>query len=170
MSSGKRKSRQLAMQVLFSWDVQGDKNAAMAEQIVSDGSEDSEVRQRALEMAAAAWEGRETADQWVARLAPQWPTHRQPSVDRNLLRLAIWELIHAAAPPKVVLDEAIELAKLFSTEQSPAFVNAVLDAVLKEHQKTLATEGTENTENPKTIIATDKNQMHTDEENSKSEI
>jgi len=82
--------------------------------------------------AKAAWENREQADAWVERLAPQWPPRRQPGVDRAILRLAVWELTSGETPPKVVIDEAIELAKSFSTEQSPAFVNGVLDAVLKE--------------------------------------
>jgi N utilization substance protein B len=56
-------------------------------------------------------------------------------VDRSLLRLAVWELTCGLTPPKVVLDEAIEVAKSFSTENSPAFINGVLDAVLKELQK-----------------------------------
>ncbi len=54
------------------------------------------------------------------------------NVDRNLIRMAVWELTNSDTPPKVVIDEAIELAKEFSTEQSPAFVNGVLDAVLRE--------------------------------------
>ena len=54
-------------------------------------------------------------------------------MDRGILRLAVWELTNADTPPKVVIDEAIELSKAFSTEQSPAFINGVLDAVLKEH-------------------------------------
>ena len=58
-------------------------------------------------------------------MAPQWPTRRQPAVDRSILRLAVWELTNTQTPPKVVLDEAIELAKHFSTEQSAAFVNGV---------------------------------------------
>ena len=104
----------------------------MAEQVMLGGTPDAEVRQDALRMAEGAWEQRELADQWVERLAPQWPPRRQPGVDRNLLRLGVWELTHASTPPKVVIDEAIELAKEFSTEQSAAFVNGVLDAVLKE--------------------------------------
>ncbi|MGH7179274.1 MAG: transcription antitermination factor NusB, partial [Tepidisphaeraceae bacterium] len=52
----------------------------------------------------------------------------------NILRLAVYELTSGAVPPKVAIDEAIELAKTYSTENSPAFVNGVLDAVLKEHQ------------------------------------
>ena len=53
---------------------------------------------------------------------------------RGILRLAVWELTSAGTPPKVVIDEAIELAKHFSTEQSAAFVNGVLDAVLRENR------------------------------------
>jgi N utilization substance protein B len=69
---------------------------------------------------------------------PQWPPRRQPGVDRNLIRLAVWELTNTVTPPKVIIDEAIELAKQFSTEQSAAFVNGVLDSVLKEHEKLIA--------------------------------
>ena len=79
-------------------------------------------------------EQRQAIDQRLERIAPQWPPRRQPAVDRNLLRLAVWELTNLQTPPKVVIDEAIELAKEFSTEQSPAFVNGVLDAILKENQ------------------------------------
>ncbi len=133
--SKKRKARELAMQVLFLWDTNSDNNEILAAQVVNDGTGDDDVRRDALAMAAQAWNGREVADRWVVRLAPQWPTRRQPGVDRSLLRLAVWELTGGTqTPPKVVIDEAIELAKEFSTEQSPAFVNGVLDAILKEYQ------------------------------------
>jgi N utilization substance protein B len=135
MSIGKRKSRELAMQVLFSWDVKGDRDAGMAQQMLDDADNEAGVRNRAMQMAEAAWLIRQATDEWVIRLAPQWPTNRQPGVDRALLRLAVWELTNTDTPPKVVIDEAIEMAKQFSTEQSPAFINGVLDAVLKEHQK-----------------------------------
>jgi N utilization substance protein B len=134
--SKKRKARELAMQVLFLWDTQGDNSDVAAAQVVNDGTHDDEVRRDALAIAAAAWNGREIADRWVVRLAPQWPTRRQPGVDRSILRLAVWELTGGTlTPPKVVIDEAIELAKEFSTEQSPAFVNGVLDAILKEFKQ-----------------------------------
>jgi N utilization substance protein B len=139
MSIGKRKSRELAMQVLFSWDVKGDRDAGMAQQMLDDADNQPGVRNRAMRMADAAWLIRQATDQWVIRLAPQWPTNRQPGVDRALLRLAVWELTNTDTPPKVVIDEAIEMAKQFSTEQSPAFINGVLDAVLKEHQKPIET-------------------------------
>jgi N utilization substance protein B len=135
MSTAKRKSRELAMQVLFSWDVKGDRDAGMAQQMLEDADDESGVRVRAMQMADAAWLIRQATDEWVVRIAPQWPTNRQPGVDRALLRLAIWELTNTDTPPKVVLDEAIEMAKQFSTEQSPAFINGVLDAVLKESEE-----------------------------------
>src|SRR5580658_7190664 len=140
----RRKVRELAMQILFVWDTQGSAERALSEQIVADGSEDLEIRKSALDMAAGVWEQRETIDARVERIAPQWPPRRQPGVDRNIIRLAVWELTNSATPPKVVIDEAIELAKEFSTEQSASFVNGVLDAVLHEKQ-TLASEPTPQT-------------------------
>jgi N utilization substance protein B len=128
----KRKSRQLAMQILFLWDAHGDADQDLAQRVVETGSDEATVRTRAMSMASGAWEMRQTTDQWLERLAPQWPPRRQPGVDRSLLRLAVWELTSIDTPPKVVLDEAIEMAKEFSTENSPAFINGVLDAVLRE--------------------------------------
>ena len=123
------------MQALFLWDTNGERDVDLARPIVEEGaSEDETIRRSALEMASGAWEQRAAIDAQIERLAPQWPPRRQPGVDRNLIRLAVWELTNTDTPPKVVLDEAIELAKKFSTEQSPSFVNGVLDAVLREHQ------------------------------------
>ncbi len=122
------------MQTLFLWDAAGKEDVETARQLVSDGTEDHDVRRAALDMASGVWGQRETIDAWVERLAPQWPPRRQPGVDRSLIRLGVWELTNSDTPPKVVIDEAIELAKQFSTEQSPSFVNGVLDSVLKERQ------------------------------------
>ena len=124
--------RRLALQVLFLFDSQGIVEQDMALRALEQGSDDVEARLEAFAMAKGAWEWREQSDAIIERLAPQWPPRRQPGVDRNLLRLAVWELTHKDTPPKVVLDEAIELAKEFSTQDSPKFVNGVLDAVLKE--------------------------------------
>src|SRR5207237_4533222 len=132
MSTKKTQGLQLALQLLFLFDAHGGVDEQMALTASHDASDDPVTRMRATEMAKGAWEHRETNDAWIERLAPQWPPRRQPGVDRNILRLAVWELTNTDTPPKVVIDEAIELAKSFSTEQSPAFVNGVLDAVLRE--------------------------------------
>lgn len=88
-------------------------------------------RTRAFESAHAAWTAREQADEFFAALAPTWPANRQPIVDRSILRLSWHELKAGKTPPRVVVDEAIEMAKEFSTEKSPAFINALLDKAMK---------------------------------------
>jgi transcription antitermination protein NusB len=137
--TGRRKVRELAMQVLFLWDTNGESDPLLAAQVAGDDRDvTDEMRRDALRLATDAWAARESSDSWIARLAPQWPPKRQPGVDRSILRLAVHELTSGQTPPKVVIDEAIELAKSFSTEQSPGFVNAVLDSVLKEHKQITA--------------------------------
>jgi N utilization substance protein B len=132
----KSRARELAMQVLFLWDANGapDPEAIKSVRGSEESTEpqDDETLRLTAAMADGAWEHRQAADEWVARLAPQWPTRRQPGVDRSILRLAVWEMTHTDVPHKVAVDEAIELAKRFSTEHSPSFVNGVLDAVLRE--------------------------------------
>lgn len=125
------------MQVLFTWDSHGADDAAMAEHVLHQTGEES-LRSPALEMARGAWSQRQIIDIRLERVAPQWPPRRQPGVDRAILRLSLWELTNMPTPPKVVIDEAIELSKSFSTENSPAFVNGVLDAVMRENAALLA--------------------------------
>ena len=85
------------------------------------------ARLQAVELAVAAWGDREAADAAVQERAPDWPTHRQPPIDRAILRLAIHELRSGRNDTRVVLNEAVELAKQFGSAQSPAFINGVLD-------------------------------------------
>ena len=92
---------------------------------------DRAARDRGFELAMKAWALRQEADATVAELTPQWPTHRQPVIDRNILRLAYYEMTRGGTPPKVAINEAVELAREFSTEKSPMFVNAVLDRIYK---------------------------------------
>ena len=66
-----------------------------------------------------------------SRAPPRWPAHRQPAVDRAILRLACYELRQEGSQPKVVINEAVEMAKRFSTEKSAAFVNGILGKVFR---------------------------------------
>lgn len=128
-------ARRIALQSLYQLDVQGQEFLIHGlGEFVAEASEDPKVREIAYFMAKSAWAFHETADQWFGRLAEKWPVYRMATVDRNILRLAAWELVnYPSTPPKVVLDEAINMAKEFSTADSAAFINGVLDAVLKEH-------------------------------------
>ncbi len=87
----------------------------------------------AMELASEAWRDRAAADKATAELAPTWPARRQAAVDRAILRLAHYDMTKGPGreKPKVVVNDAVELAKEFSTEKSPGFVNALLDKVLK---------------------------------------
>jgi transcription antitermination factor NusB len=127
-------ARRVALQALYQLDVQGDAYLLEGVQgFIDQATEVPRVREMAYFMAKDAWGYRGTADAWLGRIAPQWPVYRMAVVDRNILRLAIWELVnYKDTPPKVVLDEAITLGKDFSTAESGSFINGIMDAVLRE--------------------------------------
>ena len=75
-------------------------------------------------------------DKIITKAAPEWPIGQINKIDLAILRLAVWELvIKATQPPKVIIDEAIELAKTYGGEKTPAFINGVLGTVFKEMKK-----------------------------------
>ncbi len=78
---------------------------------------------------------REELDALLADCAQNWRISRMASVDRNVLRLGAYELAHTDTPVEVILDEAVELARRFGAESSPAFVNGVLDAIARRTRK-----------------------------------
>lgn len=89
-------------------------------------------REKAFRLAVNAWEQRADADVVLGELSKEWSVSRMPVVDRSILRLAHYEMTRVeGSEPKGVVNEAVELAKQFSTEQSPGFVNAILDKILK---------------------------------------
>jgi transcription antitermination protein NusB len=80
-----------------------------------------------------AWQARAQYDELLTQAAADWSISRMTPVDRNILRLGLHELLeHSDTPPEVVIDEAIELARRFGAEDSPGFVNGVLDAIRKQ--------------------------------------
>ncbi len=127
-----REIRRLAFQVLFQLDARGAADPAGIRESL-DGLEGypPKDRDKAFELGSAAYAARAEADRELLALAPAWPAHRQAAADRAILRLAWFEMTSGAAAPKVAVNEAVELAKEFSTDRSPAFVNGVLDKVLK---------------------------------------
>lgn len=71
-------------------------------------------------------------DKKISEAAPEWPIEKLNKIDLAILRLAVFELTHTDTPPKVIIDEAVELAKQFGSEASPAFINGVMGTILKE--------------------------------------
>jgi len=132
---GKRRDvRRLAMQVLYQMDVTAPGDAPDRQALldgVDTAFDKQTVREQGVDLALSAWAQHREADQKVEALAPEWPTHRQPPVDRAILRLAYHEITAEITPIKVAINEAIELAKQYASESSPAFVNGVLDKLAK---------------------------------------
>ena len=144
MSSQRHLSREVALQILYRYDA-----AKMGGQIIPSTSieiasdlnkhfEHFQVSQTAREFASQLVAGTllnaARLDQLLEKHASNWKVSRMSLIDRNLLRMAAFELLNPSSdiPPKVTLDEAIELAKQFGTTDSASFVNGVLDSLQKE--------------------------------------
>jgi N utilization substance protein B len=127
----RRKSREFALQMLFECDL-GQQRAAQVEKHFWKTARAAEsTRKFASELFEGALSQAEANDKLVSKLSHNWKLERISAIDRNILRLAIYELRAGTAPVKVVIDEAIELAKKFSSEDAPGFLNGVLDAARK---------------------------------------
>ena len=146
MKTARRAARELALNVLYQVDASGmpfDEALATALEftdlsgIESKGSDRAvEAREYARLLATGAREHRDELDACIAELSEGWTLDRQPAVDRNILRLAIYEIRYVeTVPPIVAVDEAVELAKRYSTAESGKFVNGVLAGYLRKYEK-----------------------------------
>ena len=127
-------SRQAALQVLFALDM-GPAGAPAEEAFerVSDNFDLPEgARAFAKQLVCGVIAEREAIDAALARASRHWRVARMAAVDRNVLRLGAYEILHTDAPAAVAIDQAVELARRFGAEGSPGFVNGVLDAVARE--------------------------------------
>ncbi|MEO8348554.1 MAG: transcription antitermination factor NusB [Acidobacteriota bacterium] len=128
----RRKARELALQMLFEHDVAGTTPEDMFQRSedlrnAAEGLSDFTKR-----LVSGTLEHRDALDALISRQADHWRLMRMPIVDRNILRMALFELLHEPETPRpVVIDEALEIAKRFSTPRSSQFINGILDGVLK---------------------------------------
>jgi N utilization substance protein B len=130
--SSRHRARRLALQGLCCLDAQGAKASELVHEFINDSTEDGQTIQAAHELTRDAFADWPACDQFLVRHARHWDLGRLAMVDRNILRLAAYELRSGRAPQKVVITEAIRLAREFSTAESPRFINGILDAVAKE--------------------------------------
>lgn len=136
--SARHLSRSIAMQSLYEWDFYDPKGKNIDEvvekNILEFGAglgEDQFVRN----LVKGVMENRESLDQIIVKTAPEWPLEQINILDRNILRIGLYELIYGnkeEVPPKVAINESIELAKNFGGESSRKFINGVLGTVYKE--------------------------------------
>lgn len=149
MSPSRSASRQAALQVLYAVDLAGAAEASDAraramecfESAVAHLELPPAARRFARELVAGVAEHREKLDRLLATHARNWRVERMAVVDRNILRIAAFETVYTATPAAVVIDEAVDLARRFGGERSPAFVNGVLDALARAESASGPDEG-----------------------------
>ncbi len=138
------RARELAMQSLYQLDVQGDDFLDCLAMFLRENSDNETVYNLAERWTRGAWNNLVMCDRLIAEAAIRWELSRLSSVDRSILRLSVYQLRYCDdIPGKVVINEAIEIAKKYSNRESPRFVNGVLDAVLKRLQSGQRPQGCE---------------------------
>jgi transcription antitermination factor NusB len=127
------KARELALQFLYQLDIRGEDVLEDMEPFLDRGGVPDDVRAFARDLIRGCHEHRADIDRRIQAVAEHWDLSRMAVIDRNILRIAIYELLHRAdVPPKVAINEAIEMGKKFSTKNSGAFINGILDRIRSE--------------------------------------
>lgn len=138
----RRKSREFVLQLLFQSEVNYEKGASSEPQTLLKNIFETESMdrtkldacKRAEEMFFNIWEKKSEIDELIEKVSENWKVSRMSHIDRNILRMATYELLYCKDTPReVVLDEAIEIAKRFGTEESGSFVNGILDKIWKTY-------------------------------------
>jgi N utilization substance protein B len=142
----RHKSRQHALQALFQIDIRkqtaAEAIAACYSSLYSEEEEDLPPEDPFMEqLVRGTAESMAEIDSRISGRSEHWRLERMPLVDRNILRLAAYEMTYAGTPPPVAIDEALELARRFSGEDSVAFINGVLDAVMRDLAQQAAATG-----------------------------
>jgi len=124
------RARELALQFLYQLDLCGKDLLPEARAFFRAEEDDKSAREFAAQLVKGVVEHQEAIDQAIRAVATNWEIDRMAVIDRNVLRMATFELFHCAdIPPKVAINEAIELGKRFSTQNSGAFINGILDKI-----------------------------------------
>lgn len=128
--SRRSKARELALQMLYQQDLNSDVTADAVREQIQDWTRDEILARFAWKLYAGVMECRPALDAKIEATATNWSLKRMAPTDRNVLRLGAFELLYTDTPPRVVLDEALELAKRYGSAQSSQFVNGVLDRLM----------------------------------------
>lgn len=126
----RRKAREVALKVLYELDVLNIPVEEAIELFWQNFDAPEEAKTFSTVLIEGAWHNRKEIDKIISSCSEHWSLDRMSRVDKNILRMAVYELIHCDdIPPKVTLNEAIDLGKIYGSENSGAFINGVLDAI-----------------------------------------
>jgi len=126
------RARSVALQALYEIDLTGHVPSSVIETRIDEEKDtlDEKMAEFAREIVLGVWPIVYDLDQFIAEHAPEWPLEQVAIIDRNILRIALWELaVNDDVPVKVAINEAVELAKTFGSDSSPRFVNGVLGSL-----------------------------------------
>ena len=131
------RARSIALQVLFELDLAKDHKPGEVFQIrVNDENLDDNLAEFAREIAIGVIPIKKFLDDFIAQHAPEWPVDQVAVIDRNILRIALWEFaVKKCTPVKVAINEAVELAKIYGSDSSPRFVNGVLGSLAERQME-----------------------------------
>ncbi len=130
------KARSTALQALYEIDVAGHSPGIVLTELLSDTELEPDLREFTREIVSGIYPMFEMLDHFIAEHAPEWPLDQVAIVDRNILRIALWEFaVYRKTPLKVVINEAVELAKEFGSESTPRFVNGVLGSLANRSEE-----------------------------------
>jgi N utilization substance protein B len=133
--SRRSKAREIVLQMLYQVDLNPDVDGRTVKNMIAERLEDEETLGFAWSLFAGVMECRAQLDERIQAVATNWKLFRMAATDRNCLRLGAFELIHTDTPHRVVIDEALELAKKFGSDQSAQFVNGVLDKLVPPEKR-----------------------------------
>jgi N utilization substance protein B len=131
----RRKARECALQMLFAADVAGTRGDELARTFwseLADGDLDPQAREFATKLAIGALAHLTEVDERIRSRAEHWRISRMALVDRNVLRLAVYEFLHEPTPRTVTINEALEIARRFSSYEATQFINGILDAIKRD--------------------------------------
>lgn len=138
--SSRRKARELALQLLFQTDLTRSTPQDILGLFWKVNETDSKNRKYAEFLFLKAFENQAKIDELIGGHAQHWRLDRMAVVDRNVLRIAVSEMLYGETPQVVVIDQAIEIARKFSSDESSRFVNGILDAIKDEIENQAVTE------------------------------
>lgn len=133
--SRRSKAREVAVQMLYQRDLNPAVSLETVREMVTAQIESPDLQDFAWSLFVGVMEIRPMLDERIERVAANWSLKRMAPTDRNVLRLGLYELQHTDTPHRVVLDESVELARIFGSAQSPQFVNGVLDKLVPESKR-----------------------------------
>jgi transcription antitermination protein NusB len=124
------KARGIALQALYEIDISGHSPAIVLEERLAESTLDQELAEFSRQITFGVSSLLESLDTFITQQAPEWPLDQVAIVDRNIIRIALWEFaVQGITPVKVAINEAIELAKLYGSDSTPRFVNGVLGSL-----------------------------------------